>query len=296
MQFHAALAVLLLAPGNYPQAPDTRPQFDAASIKLNMNCGGRVNPRGGGPLTSEYYSTSCAPLRVLIRVAYAPQQHSFIRQTEVLGGASWLDTEVYDVAARAANIGTVDRWHAMLQRLLEDRCGLKIHKETREVPVYALTVAKGGPKMQPSKPGSCRSIPATTTLPQAIIPPSQPAAGEPELPVCGWDTYRLTGGTISRTGVGMTIDQFANLLLDRLDRLVVNRTGLAGMFDIGLEYASETAQTRPEGLDGAGSVPSASDPVPSVFTAVQQLGLKLSPDKGNVEVLVIDHVEKPSDS
>ena len=296
MQFHAALAVLLLAPGIYPQARDTRPQFDAASIKLNVNCGGRVNPRGGGAVTSEYYSTSCVPVRVLIRVAYAPQQHGFFRQTDVLGGASWLDTEVYDVAARAANIGTIDRWHAMLQRLLEDRCNLKIHKETREVPVYALTVAKGGPKMQESKPGSCRPIPDTTTIPQTMTPPPQLAAGEPELPVCGWDSYSPKGATVNVTGVGVTMDQFATVMLARLDRLVVNRTGLAGMFDIDLEYASQIAQARPEGLDGAGSVPSAPDPVPSVFTAVQQLGLKLSPDKGNVEVLVIDHVEKPSEN
>ncbi len=296
MTFRIALAVLLVAPGIYPQSPVTRPQFDAASIKRNVNCGGRVNPRGGGPLTSEYYSTSCVPVRVLIRLAYAPQQHSFIRQTDVLGGAAWLDTEVYDVTARAANIGTIDRWHAMLQRLLEDRCSLKIHEETREVPAYALTVAKGGPKIQPSKPGSCQPITYPTTLLQTMILPSQSATNEPELPVCGWDSYSLKGGTIIRTGVGVTMDQFADLMLDRLDRLVVNRTGLAGMFDIDLEYASETAQARPEGQDSPGSVPSASDPTPSVFTAVQQLGLKLSPDKGNVEVLVIDHIDKPSDN
>ena len=95
------------------------------------------------------------------------------------------------------------------------------------------------------------------------------------------------------------MDQFATGMLDRLDRLVVNRTGLAGIFDVRLEYAAETAQAqaRPDGTDSAG-VPSAPDPtVPSVFTAVQQqLGLKLSPDKGNVEVLVIDHIDKPSDN
>jgi len=225
MTFRIALAVLLVAPGIYPQPPYTRPQFDAASIKRNINCGGRVNPRGGGPLTSEYYYTSCVPLRVLIRLAYAPQQHSMIRQTEVLGGAAWLDTEVYDVAARAANIGTIDRWRAMLQRLLEDRCSLKIHEETREVPVYALTVAKGAPKVLPSRAGSCRPITYPTTVPPTMILPPQPATNEPELPVCGWTSYSPKGGTINLTGVGVTMDQFATIMLDRLDRLVVNRTG-----------------------------------------------------------------------
>ena len=86
MKSQIAVAGLLIASYIYPQSPDMRPQFDAASIKRNLNCGGRVNPRGGGPLTSEYYSTSCVPVRVLIRLAYAPQQHSIIRQTDVLGG------------------------------------------------------------------------------------------------------------------------------------------------------------------------------------------------------------------
>ena len=271
-------ALIILAAGVGRQLPDPRPQFDAASIKQNINCAGRVNPRGGGALTSEYYSTSCVPVRVLIRVAYGPQQRSFFRPTDVLGGASWLDTEVYDVAARGS-IGTIDQWHAMLQRLLEDRCSLKIHKETREVPVYALTVAKGGPKVQAHNPGNCRLI----TYSNAIESP-QPATDQPALDYCE-TSYSFKGGTANITALGVTMDQFASGMLDRLDRLVVNRTGLAGIFDVRLEYSPESAQAAP---DATGQ---------SVFTAVQQqLGLKLSPDKGNVEVLVIDHVDKPSDN
>jgi uncharacterized protein (TIGR03435 family) len=148
MKSRISLAVLLIAPGVYPQSPDPRPTFDTASIKLNVNCGERRG-RGGGVLDGGHYATSCVPIRNLIRLAYAPPQRSFFRQTDVLGGAAWLDTEVYDVVAGGTNIGSTDRWRAMLQRLLEDRCNLKIHTETREVPVYALTVAKGGLKSRP---------------------------------------------------------------------------------------------------------------------------------------------------
>jgi hypothetical protein len=155
MKSRVALAALLIASGIYPQSPDPRPEFDAASIKLNVNCGERRG-RGGGTLSDGYWATSCVPLRTLIRLAYAPPQHSFFRQTDVLGRAAWLDTEVYDVVATGSNIGSIARWHAMLQRLLEDRCNLKIHTEMREVPVYALTVAKGGLKIHPPKPGSGR--------------------------------------------------------------------------------------------------------------------------------------------
>ncbi len=256
------------------QSPDPRPQFDAASIKLNVNCGGRRG-RGYGLRNNEYYAPSCVTMRTLIRQAFAPQQDTIFRPTDVLGGATWLDTEVYDVAARAGNIGTMDRWRAMLQRFLEDKCDLRFHRETKEVPVYTLTVAKGGPKIQPSKPGNCRPM-TQTTVPEL-------AADEPKLPFCDW-TWSVKGGTIDVTGLGVTMDQLATGMLDGLDRLVVNRTGLAGIFDVHLEYAAETAPREP-------------DPTgPSVFTAVQQLGLKLSPDKGNVEVLVVDHMDKPSDN
>jgi len=291
MKFRIALVALLIASAIYPQSPDPRPQFDAASIKPDLNCGERRG-RGGG-VSPGGYSTSCTPLRNLIRLAYAPTQHSFFRQTEVLGGAAWLDTEVYDIGARGANIETLDRFHAMLQRLLEDRCNLKIHTETREVPVYALTVAKGGLKIHPPKPGSCRP----GVIEDGTIRPPQPATDEPVLLPCGWTRTILQRGNWTSTGLGVTMDGIANML-GRLDRLVVNRTGIAGMFDVHLEYAADNTQIQPEGFERPGPVPSAPDPTgPSVFTAVQQqLGLKLSPDKGKVEVLVIDHVEKPTDN
>jgi uncharacterized protein (TIGR03435 family) len=296
MKSRIVLAVLVIASGIYPQSRDPRPNFDAASIKFNVNCGERRG-RGGG-VSPGGYATSCVPLRTLIRLAYAPPLHSFFRQTDVVGGPAWLDTEVYDVVARGTNIGSIDRWRAMLQRLLEDRCNLKIHTETQEVPVYALTVAKGGPKIQPPTPGSCRP----NVIGNGIILPPQPATDEPVLLPCGWTSTILQGGNFIKTGLGVTMDEVAGTMLDRLDRLVVNRSGLAGIFDVHLEYAPETEPAAParesERLDSPGLAPSAPDPTgPSIFSAVQQqLGLKLSPDKGNIEVLVIDHIEKPSDN
>lgn len=284
MKFRIALAVLLIAPVIYPQSTDPRPKFDAASIKLNLNCGERRG-RGGG-VSPGGYATTCVPIRNLIRLAYGPPAHSFYRQTDLLGGAAWLDTDVYDIVARATNIGTIDRFHAMLQRLLEDRCNLKIHTETKEVPAYMLTVAKGGPKIQPPKPGSCRP----GVIENRNILPPQPVTDEPALLACGWTSTTIQGGNFIKTGLGVTMDQIAATILDRLDRLVVNRTRVAGRFDVHLEYAPETT---PEQSDGLAPAPAG----PSVFSAVQQqLGLKLLPGKGSVEVLVIDHIEKPSDN
>jgi uncharacterized protein (TIGR03435 family) len=284
---------LLTTPRSHAQPSPARPAFEVASIKLNNACDGR-HGRGGG-FSPGGYSTSCVPLRVLIRIAYGKPAYGLAnpRQIEVLGGPAWLDSEEYDVVAKGTNVASLDRAFDMLQTLLEDRCKLKIHKETRQVPVYSLTVAQGGSKMRPTKSGTCR--------PHAIgnHTPAEPVAGQPDLLPCGYTSTIPNGGNVTKTGLGVTMDQLAGGMLASLDRPVMNRTGLTGMFDIHLVYVLDTATPAQSRLDGADSprpAPSAMDPTgPSVFAAVQkQLGLKLASDKGPVEVLVIDRVEKPS--
>jgi uncharacterized protein (TIGR03435 family) len=164
----------------------------------------------------------------------------------------------------------------MMRALLEDRFGLKIHSEIKELPVYALTAARGGSTLTPSKPGSCVPIDVKSVL---KAPPGPNYCGRFEM---------KRGGVWIAEAKGMTVAEFTSRVFrDTLDGPVIDRTSVAGLFDIHLEFSSLENSA---GLSG-----DADNGAPSVFTAVQeQLGLRLSPDKGPVEVLVIDHVEKPS--
>jgi len=178
----------------------------------------------------------------------------------------------------------------MLQGLLEDRFQLKIHHETKEVPVYALTVAKGGPKLQAAQPGKCFA-----RDPDHPVPPSQRPPG---LMPCG-----IFAPSPTKDGVYMystTLAYFCGQLSVVLDRDVVDKTGIAGVFDIHVE----TPPADPADGDTAGGmerspgplVPaSPTDPLGSaIVTAIQKLGLRLEPAKGSGEFLVIDRVERPS--
>ena len=183
----------------------------------------------------------------------------------------------------------------MLQRLLEDRFQVKVHKESRDVPVYTLTVAKSGLKLQASKPGSCTPM-DMNNLPRNTIKP-----GDPMPKYCGGGGMRTNGAIWTADWYGVTMAEFAGRMLENdVDRPIIDRTGLTGRFDVHLEFARDNARSGPVRLNGAdspGLPPSSPDRAagPSIFTALQeQLGLKLSAEKGPVDVLVIDHVEKPS--
>jgi uncharacterized protein (TIGR03435 family) len=171
----------------------------------------------------------------------------------------------------------------MLQALLEDRFKLKIHRETREVPVYALAVAKGGVKLHRVEEGSC--------APQgAFLAPSEPD----QKPFCGMGGFRrgaLVVGQIS----AVSLDEFSRMLSSRLDRWVVNKTELTGRFDVHVEFTPDGAT--PGLMPGGPGAPQPDADGQSIFTAFQeQLGLKLEPIKGPAEFLVIDSAEKPSEN
>jgi uncharacterized protein (TIGR03435 family) len=291
----AAITLPLLAVSVFAQAP-ARPEFEVASIKPAPNCGGG---RGGGPSPGRL-NLPCTNLRNLIRIAYAIfAAGGKITPTpiEFLGGPAWLDSENFEIDAKAANADAPLGQMAgpMLQALLEDRFKVKVHKESREVPVYTLTVMKSGAKFQPSKEGSC-----TPLDPNHI--PAGPAPGEPQPNFCGGMSERSSAAGVTADGHGMTMAEFAGGVLARnVDRPVIDKTGLTGMFEFHLEYVREMGSSGPvrlNGVDTPNAPAAASDGGgPSIYTAVQeQLGLKLTPDKGPVEVLVVDHAEKPSEN
>jgi len=203
-----------------------------------------------------------------------------VRAVAIEGGPSWLDSDRFEINARAeGGTSQITMAGPMMQALLEDRFNLKIHREIREVPAYALTVTKGGPKLKPFREGDCTPIPLDlilSTFPPPDIPPN--------------DHYCRSGGA-TKGGVqaidvqATTLDDFARMHLALFaGRPIINKTGIPGRFDFHLEFAPD--ESTPPGEPPAG---------PTIFTALeQQLGLKLESTRGPGEFLVIDSIAKPS--
>jgi uncharacterized protein (TIGR03435 family) len=266
-----------------------------ASIKLNPDCG---SFRGGKvPFSPGRLSMECTTLQNLIQAAYGFFANGVSLNQETLditGGPGWVQSDHYDLAAKAEGPAHVEQMMGpMLRALLEDRFKLKVHRETKETPIYALTVAKSGFKLQPVKEGGCIPI-DLNHLPQP------PEPGQPRPNYCGNMSMRMSPQGVTMDTRGLTMKEFAQRLSSLLDRRVVDKSGIAGQFDFHLEFAPDET-TRGFGGRGAGDAGGAAQPAapegPSVFGALQdQFGLKLISDKGPVDSLVIDHVEKPSEN
>jgi uncharacterized protein (TIGR03435 family) len=228
-------------------------------------------------------------LRWLISSAYGNQNLKFPNDT------SWADSDLWDIEAKAPegtvfNVGpsadptTPDVSGLMLQSLLEERFQLKLHPETQQLPVYELTVAKGGLKMKRSED-------------QSPPVPLDPAAPRPQ-PGAPLPRGIMHFGPGSIGGTAMPIAKgLIPLLAGQVGRPIIDKTGLAGLYDIELHWTPEppgrNAPTAIGGITATASDPSDPDAV-SIFTAIQeQLGLKLDSAKGPVNVLVIDSVQKP---
>jgi uncharacterized protein (TIGR03435 family) len=261
----AALLLLLIAP-LFAQAP---PEFEVASLKPNTT-GGRgysIVPLAGGKLNATNIS-----MERLIAVAYS------VTDFQIVGNVSWLESERYDMEARAPGPAGLPQLRLMLRTLLEDRCKLKVHHETREMKIYSLTVLKPGtfgPGLVDIPNGEC----AAETTQQANLKNGTQ---------CG--VVNIGVGHIS--GQRGRISQLCDRLSALLSVTVVDKTDLKSNYNITMSWAPDPDMERTL----LGDRPPASDTLgPSVFTAIQeQLGLKLTPGKGPVDVIVIDSVEKAS--
>jgi uncharacterized protein (TIGR03435 family) len=200
--------------------------------------------------------------------AYGP-----LHDIQVTGGPGWINSDRFDIVAKAEGNPSTDA-RLMLRTLLADRFKLMVHHETRELPVYALVIArrdgKLGPQLRPSNLADCLAAPKLST-------PSDPNAA-----------VRCGGGFLRTGELGARAMEFSTLattVSNLADRPVVDRTGLTGTFDWNLQWTADRSPS-PTGDRSTDSV--------SLFTALQeQLGLKLEPTRGPVDVLVIDHVERP---
>jgi len=234
------------------------------------------------------------PLRPLVIFAYN------VRDFQVVGGPSWMTDEIWDIEARAEE-GSIpagprdpskpDPLAIRFQSLLEDRFQLKTHTETRDLPVYELSIAKGGLKMKLSDD-------------QGPIKPRDP--GDPPPPPPFQPGVPMRRGTVfmgrgNLQAVAMSVTSIVPSLSLLAGRVIVDKTGLTGLYDVKLQWAPDPAQggiavfagPGPGGPDGP--PPQVDSKGPSIFTALQeQLGLKLDSAKGPVQVIVVDSVQKPS--
>jgi uncharacterized protein (TIGR03435 family) len=233
----------------------------------------------------------------MIQAAYGTFGDGISINTQPLhmeGGPSWIQSEHYSLSARADTPARTEMLAGpMLQTFLEERFQLKTHRVMREMPVYAMTVGRGGLKVQPLAEGGCVPL-------DLAHPPAPPKPGDPPPNVCAVMMLDITGkGEMMIDVRGSTMTQLAQRLSGRLDRAIVDKTGVAGMFNFHLEFEPDPnmpGQSLPPGRGGDASRPvQPLDRGPDLFAALQeQIGLKLSSDRGPVSFLIIDHVEKPA--
>jgi len=274
-----------------PQGQDQRLRFEVASVKPNVSQD-RIVQIGQ---TGTRFTARGVTLALLIRTAYGVQEF------QVIGAPPWADSDRFDVVATMPDVsgapavpsGGPSRQSLMLRALLEERFGLAAHTEKREMPVYAIVVARKDGQLGPSLVRStvdCAALAASRG--RGAAPPPPPAG---QLAPC---SSSVGPGAI--TARSQTMAQLAAALSrltntgSSLGRLIVDRTGLDGSFDVDLRFTPERVPDFGPGGPPPG-VPAIDPNAASIFAAMQeQLGLKLEAQRAPVDVVVIDRVEKPT--
>jgi uncharacterized protein (TIGR03435 family) len=284
---HAGLLSSPLLRAQVPATNADRPAFDVSSIKPSKS-DGRYSVRNA-PEPGRFRAINIT-LRLLLANAYQLTPGESV--TRIFGAPNWIDSEHFDVEAKAEGNPSPDQMQLMLQSLLSDRFKLALHHETRQLPVYALVLAKPG-KMGPQLKPHSDDVMCVSS--DAKAPPTIPRPGDSLRALCGEFNMFGSPPTLREVGNKITISMLVAELGNFVDRPIVDRTGLTGTFDATLEFAFAFQQGGgPVGTANA-MIPSDLSGPPSIFTALQeQLGLKLESQKGPVDVLVIDHVEEPS--
>lgn len=227
-------------------------EWNVISVKPTQSC----TTGSGMQVATDGVHVFCLPLRALIQIAWAINEGS-----RVLGAPAWTNETMYNIDAKVAgeDVATfskqgVGQRNRMLQALLQDRFKLKAHLDSRELPIYELVVAKGGPKLKEATPDEAAK------------------------------SMLLLRGRGEIDSISMPLHSLPSMLARELDRPVVDRTGLTGHYDFSLRFTPVM-----------GATPDSQDP--SIFTAIQeQLGLKLNPSKAPLDVLIIDHLERPTEN
>ena len=274
----AALAACLvsLSVGGQAQQPTT-PSFEVASVRPNTSGDtGQSSRIGKGSVV-----TTNMRLRALIATAYG------VRPDRIVGAPAWFDRERFDITARAPADTPDDLLRPMLRTLLAERFRFVFHTEMREVPVYALVADRGNRGLGPNLTVSTQCDPAAVPTLGPRPGDAQRATGQrPCTVITGADgrgAAYMTGGARNMAAL---VDALQNPgLQGMVDRPVVDRTGLTGTYDFDVRFAAA----------GLGAASPDAPNLPSIFTALQeQLGLRLEPSRGPVDMLVIDSVQRPT--
>jgi uncharacterized protein (TIGR03435 family) len=248
-------------------------EFDVVSIKRNTSESGmmRITNKPG------MFSATGVTVKALIQQAYG------IRADLISGGGGWVDSNTYDIEGKISpsdadalkamtNEQRTAATKQMMQHALVDRFKLKAHIETKTLPVYELVIAKGGSKLKDADPNT-----------PSLIPVKGPDGAPAKRGMMRSSRDRLEGQGIGISGL-------TNFLSSRLERTVIDKTGLTGNYDLTLIF-------KPEDETGGKDNGASDNNAPDLLTAIQeQLGLKLASTKGPVDTLIIDHIELPSEN
>ncbi len=263
--------------------------FEAATVKPAADALGSGTVPAIAPAEHDRVSWNAQSLRSLIATAYQ------VRKFQIEGPA-WLDAGKFDVTAQLPAGARREQSPRMLQSLLEMRFGLKLHSEVRHRPVYEITVAKGGPKIGPNM------MPTEFDVKQSkapLTPFTKTKDGRMVFPIGTKGVFYEARNTWVRMFANVqSMPDLANLFSDRLNHLVVDKTGIPGVYDFVLESATEKGKIQPRGLRPLPALIMTEAPVPlhdalPFIEAVEdQLGLRLVNKKGTVSFLVVDRAEK----
>ncbi len=264
------LVMAVPAFGQEAAAGAKAPAFEVVSIKPNKSGPGMMRVMSGG----DRYSTTNISLKGLIRNAYG------IKMDDLISGLpGWADSVGFDIEAKIdgeivaalkkmPNEQSAEQRRLMMQAMLAERFRLQIHHENKEIPMYALVIAKGGFKLKDADPNN--------TYPNGIKGPD--GISHPGM---------MTMGNGKLTAQGIPISNLAANLSGQVHRFVVDKTGLTGKYDVTLQWS-------PDEIRSADTPETAG---PSIFTAVEeQLGLKLEAVKGPADAIVVDHIEMPTEN
>ena len=305
----AFVATLVLMPLVTQPQTVPKPTFEVATIRLNttrptgpvdrmLGCQGTDGRSKTVIIPMSRCVARYEPLKLVIAMAYdVPPSSLYPYEGKIVSGPSWIESEMYHIEAKAEAPTTQAQLKLMLQELLADRFKLKMHRENREMPVYALTVGKNGHKLKPAPKD--RDCEGQTRRDHRYELGATDISGQ---------CHGFVPEDGSLRGQSVDMSDFAEMLSIWAGRVVVNKTGIDGLFDIKMprmisEEAMNMLASREIAAGARGGAPGGAieprllpDNVMTVSMALEQIGLRLESARGPVEVLVIDNIERPTEN
>jgi uncharacterized protein (TIGR03435 family) len=281
---HASAFTLITAAAAFCQTPAARPEFEVASVKPSAPpVDGQLNL--GVHIDGAMVRCNYLPFRSYLTMAYDVKDFQIV-------GPDWMATDHFDVVAKLPDGGNGEKsLRGMVRSLLEDRFKLVAHRETKDVPVYALVVAKSGLKIKELPPDP---EPDAADADKGKVDVTATSAGRAGTVVNygkgSYVTFTYNKLEAKKVNLASLVDSLGRFV----DRPIVDMTGLTGRYDFTLEYSVEELRNlvRASGGDASRIPDLGGDPTISIFSSLEALGLRLEPRRAPVEVVVVDHVER----